>query len=495
MTTTTASTAPATRPATVRAVLYQRISDDRLGDEHGVTNQRADAERLAEARGWTVAGIYTDNDISAYSGARRPGYEAMMAAAARRELDAIVVFQTSRLWRNRVERAAGIKVLQEARVSVVATKGPSLDMTTAYGRAMAGLLGEFDTMESEVKSERQQLAYQAQRDQGIRHGGPARLAGTREGREAIAWAADALLGGSTVAAVAREWDRRGLRPPQAPFGPLPEHPWKRNSVTTILRNPATAGLRAYSRREKGDDGKARLVRTIVTDEDGQPVRIAGEDPVLDEETWRAVAALLEAPGRKPAQGVRTLLGGLMRCACGNPVTGTIQATGRHAYRCNPQTRGTRPGPHAQQVAAPVDRWVSVTVVERLSQPDAAGLTAPKRPNLTPLHREAAAIRANLDEMAADRALGLVTREQMIAATNRERVRLAELEEQLAASVSTSALAPFAAAESASKVWDGLDRERRRAVIGALCEVTLRPAGRGARTFNPETVVIAWHEQA
>ena len=66
----------------------------------------------------------------------------------------------------------GIKILQAAGVSVVATKGPSLDMTTAYGRAMAGLLGEFDTMEVEVKSERQQLAYQAQRDAGIRHPGP-----------------------------------------------------------------------------------------------------------------------------------------------------------------------------------------------------------------------------------------------------------------------------------------------------------------------------------
>ena len=28
----------------------------------------------------------------------------------------------------------------------MATKGPCLDMSTAYGRAMAGLLGEFDTM-------------------------------------------------------------------------------------------------------------------------------------------------------------------------------------------------------------------------------------------------------------------------------------------------------------------------------------------------------------
>lgn len=470
----------------LRAVLYLRISKDKAGDEHGVANQRADAERLAAARGYAVTAVYVDNDLSAFSGVRRPDYEAMMAAAARGEFDVIVLYQTSRLWRTRSERAAGIKILQAAGISVVATKGPSLDMSTAYGRAMAGLLGEFDTMESEVKSERQQLAYQAQRDAGIRHAGPRHFGAAEAERDAIRWAADCLLGGGTVSGVTREWSARGLRPPQAPFGPLPERAWQRNSVSTILKNPAVAGLRAYTRREQAG-GKTRVVRTIVTNEHGEPVR--GQwDAALDEETWRAVVALLDAPGRKPTQGVRTLLGGLMRCRCGNVVQATISSAGHQVYRCNPQSRGDRPGPHAQQSAANVDAYVSAVITERLSRDDFADLVAPKRPDLTPLHREAASIRRNLDELAADRALGLVTREQMIAATKRGGDRLAEIEARLAASASTSALAPFASG-NARAVWDGLDRERRRAVIEALTAVTLHPAGRGARTFNPDTVTF------
>jgi site-specific DNA recombinase len=483
----TATLTSETAAKIVRCVLYLRISKDKAGDEHGVATQRDLGERLAAARGWLVTAVYVDNDLSAFSGVRRPDYEAMMAAAARGEFDVIVCFQTSRVWRSRSERAAGIRILQRAGVSVIATKGPSLDMTTAYGRAMAGLLGEFDTMEVEVKSERQQVAYQAQRDKGIRHSGPPHFGRTGAGRDAIRWAADALLGGSTVSAVTREWERRGLRPPQAPFGPLPRGAWKRNSVTTILRNPATAGLLAYSRREEQDDGKTRLIRTIVTGEDGEPVR--GQwDAALEEETWRAVVALLDAPGRKPQQGVRTLLGGLMRCRCGNTVTGTVNATGKHVYRCNPATRGDRPGPHCQQMTGPVDGHVSSVIVARLSRPDLAGLTAPKRPDLTPLHREAASIRANLDEMAADRALGLVTRDQLHAATRRGNARLAGIEATLAGSASTSALAPFAGGE-AQAVWKGLDRERRRAVIAALATVTLHPAGRGARVFDSSTVTF------
>ena len=38
------------------------------------------------------------------------------------------------------------------------------------------------------------------------------------------------------------------------------------------------------------------------------------------------------------------------------------------------------------------------------------------------------------------------------------------------------LAPFAAAQNARAVWDGLDLARQRRVLAALCTVTLHPAG-------------------
>ncbi|MGH3888313.1 MAG: recombinase family protein [Pseudonocardiaceae bacterium] len=53
---------------------------------------------------------------------------------------------------------------------MVSVKGPELDLSTAYGRAMVGLLGEFDTMESEVKSERQRSAITWKAGQGLQAG-------------------------------------------------------------------------------------------------------------------------------------------------------------------------------------------------------------------------------------------------------------------------------------------------------------------------------------
>ncbi len=57
--------------APVAAAIYTRISSDVEGLGLGVTRQREDCEKLAASLGWGVAGVYSDNDVSAYSGKRR----------------------------------------------------------------------------------------------------------------------------------------------------------------------------------------------------------------------------------------------------------------------------------------------------------------------------------------------------------------------------------------------------------------------------------------
>ena len=78
--------------------------------------------------------------------------------------------------------------------------------------------------------------------------------------------------------------------------------------------------------------------------------------------------------------------------------------------------------------------------------------------------EAAAIRRNLEEMAADRALGLITRPQLLAATGRANIRLDEIGTELEHAARENVLAPLVAAENAAAVWADLDLSRQRAVI-------------------------------
>jgi hypothetical protein len=112
-----------------------------------------------------------------------------------------------------------------------------------------------------------------------------------------------------------------------------------------------------------------------------------------------------------------------------------------------------------------------------------------------LREEGAAIRRNLEEMAADRAVGLITRPQMLAATARANARLEEISAELDHASRENVLAPLVAAENAANAWEDLDLSRKRAVIKTLMSITLHSPGRGARgPFDPATVEIAWQQQ-
>jgi site-specific DNA recombinase len=451
-----------------RAVTYTRISKDRAGDEHGVANQQKALDRHAAARGWSIVRRLSDNDLSASNGVHRPGYDEALRMVDAGQCDVVLCWAVDRFVRRIADLESVIGRFTKAGARLAAVTG-DLDLGNDAGRTVARMLSVIAQGEVERKSARQKLAASEAAAAGKRWTGCPRPFGyaadhvTPDPAEAAAieWAAGALLGGSTVSAVTREWTARGLRTPQG------GKPFTRQSVTTILRNPRLAALNAYH---------------------GEITGPGDWQPVLAEETWLAVRALLDDPARKPPRGVRTLLGGLARCQCGNVITGTRSYQGNAVYRCNPATRGDRRGPHATVRAEPVTAHVEAVITGVLAE-HAADLVTPQRPDLAPLRTEAAAIRANLDEMAADRALGFMSRSQMIAATQRGNARLDAIAAQLAEAASESVLAPFAAVQNARAVWDGLDLPRQRRVLGALCTVTLHPAGQGVRTFNPDTVRV------
>nr|MDT0525068.1 recombinase family protein [Streptomyces sp. DSM 41633] len=117
-----------------RAVLYARISYDRTGEEVGVTRQMHDMRELAKARGYEVVAEHADNDISATKGLTRPGYQEVWELVRAGAVDHLLVWQTSRFVRSRAERAEVIETFGRHSVDIVAVKGPSLDLRSAYGR-------------------------------------------------------------------------------------------------------------------------------------------------------------------------------------------------------------------------------------------------------------------------------------------------------------------------------------------------------------------------
>jgi hypothetical protein len=82
----------------MRAAVYTRISEDGTGQRAGVTRQLEDCEALAHRLGWEVTHRYDDNDLSAYSGRTRPGFEAMLKAMADSEFGAVICWHPDRIF-------------------------------------------------------------------------------------------------------------------------------------------------------------------------------------------------------------------------------------------------------------------------------------------------------------------------------------------------------------------------------------------------------------
>ena len=417
-----------------RAVIYVRESLDRYGDERAVDRFEQQCRQLVKARGLRLRagvgprrdGVLRDNNERASSGNKGDGFAEVKRMLRARETDYVVIPVVDRFFRSLRDLEDVIDICLETGAALVAASG-EIDLSHDQGRLVARLLTSVARAETERKGARQRAANEQAAAKGTRRTSVPRPFGWRavyvadpkaehgQRREfvidqaeadAIRWAADALLGGGTVSAVMREWNRRGLRSHQKGG-----QPFSRSSVTTILRNPRLARLSVYK---------------------DEIVGVGKWESILAEETWRAVDALLSDPARKRPRGVRTLLGGLAACACGNVVTGSVNHLGQHVYRCQPSSRADRPGPHVAVQAEPVDEFTERVVLGVLSSPDVADLvTPPPHADTAGLRAEAAAIRRNLDELAADRAIGLVSRSQMIAATEKGNMRLTAIAAELA----------------------------------------------------------------
>jgi site-specific DNA recombinase len=155
-----------------------------------------------------------------------------------------------------------------------------------------------------------------------------------------------------------------------------------------------------------------------------------------------------------------------------------------------------PGGHVARISAPIDAFIRKLVIARMSRDDAAGLIAvpDNGIDVTALREESAAIRRNLDEMAADRALGLIDRAQLIAATGRASHRLTQISDQLTQAGRENVLTELVTATSVTTTWDQMDLSRQRAVINTLMTITVHSPGKGTRRdFDPATITIHWHE--
>ena len=133
-----------------RVALYLRVSTG----EQTTRNQRRELHAVAERHGWNVVATFEDAGVSGVKGRdERPGYDKLMKAVARREIDMVAAWSVDRLGRSLTHLLAFLTELHTKGVDLFLHQ-QGLDTTTPSGRAMFQMLGVFAEFERAMIRER-----------------------------------------------------------------------------------------------------------------------------------------------------------------------------------------------------------------------------------------------------------------------------------------------------------------------------------------------------
>ena len=465
------------------AVIYSRISDDPTGKAAGVERQTDECEALASARAIDVLEVIVDNDLSATSGKRRPGFERVLELIRAGAVDTVIVWHTDRLYRLPRDLEPLIDLADARPLRFLTVTASEIDLNTSSGRMVARILAAASAAEVEHKAERQRSASDQRASRGgltARPGyGYRRVDGVdvvdEEEAATIREATSRILGGDSLRTIARDFNSRGIPSPASAE-------WEGVTVRRALARPSLAGLRVH---------RGVVVGRFATDL---------HPAILTEDEHARLVALFADPARRTSPGTgrapRHLLSGLAVCGregCGEVLYRTVGWTpkpgskARHAipaaYTC--KACGIR------RAQAPVDDLVTELVIRRLERADAADLFTQQDEEVARDAREAiAAIEARLATAADSFAEGAIDGEQLRRITATLRAKRAEHEAVRAAAL-PPAIPLDAIGEHARASWESYGLDRRRAIISTLMRVTVLPSGAGQRTFDPELIRIEW----
>jgi len=151
-----------------RAAIYARVSTDSQTTDNQTRELRAVAKRM----GWEIVGEFKDHGISGAKGrAKRPEFDRLIKAAARKECDVVMAWSVDRLGRSLKDLLAFLGDLHAKDVDLYLHQ-QGIDTTTPSGKMMFQMLGVFAEFERELLIGRINSGLARARSQGKRLGRP-----------------------------------------------------------------------------------------------------------------------------------------------------------------------------------------------------------------------------------------------------------------------------------------------------------------------------------
>lgn len=460
------------------AAIYTRISEDRNAICLGVERQEQECRELAERLGWTVVEVYSDPNISAFNGRKRPDYERMLTDIKHGRINAVIAWDPDRLHRRSRELERYIDICERHDVANQTVCAGMWDLTTPAGRMVARQLGAVAAYESEHKSDRIKAARIQHAKLGRHHGGIRCYGYAKDGltvvaEEAaeIAAACEKVAGGVSLRAIVRDLNARGVPTTTGKT-------WTSQQLRQTLMSPRIAGHSTH---------KGIIVGT------------AAWPAIIGDDLWRNVEAILSNGSRRTNHGVtgaaKWLGSGLYVCTCGQH-TMRASVTGgsrRYTYRCaNSHDHSVA---HVTRDAHALDGYVEKLIVARLSRPGTVEKLAFRddTTDVAALRAEQAKLGNRKDEAAAMFAKGSIDAMQLETITRDLGDQAARIAATLAEAGWRSPLEPLVGGDITA-AWSKLSLAQKRAILAVVADVHVLPTKPTTRGFDPDGVRIVFHEQ-
>ena len=459
------------------AAIYTRISSDQEGSGLGVERQRQDCQGLADRLGWPVAEVYCDNDVSAYSGKRRPAYVRMLEDVRAGRRDAVVIYHPDRLTRRPVELEEFLQALDAGKVHHVRFVTGDADISTGDGLLMLRIMAAVAANESASKSRRMKRKYQETAERGLpMMGGVSRPFGYEADRMTVNEPEARVIRDLVARYLAGEsWRSLTAWTQEQQIQGASGKPWASPALRNMLTSARIAGLREHN---------------------GQIVGPAAWPGIITPEQRQAILDLVASrknSGRRTPR--RYVLSGMLRChRCGGKLFSAARADYRR-YVClsGPDHRGCGGTIIA---AEPVEELICRGVLTRLTSPDlfdaiAGRATADTEAN--GLAESANQDQAQLDELARDYANRSITASEWRTARDIIETRMRATRRQLAERAQVDALANLdLAAGDLEAQFGRLELERQAAIVAAVLDHAVIHAGRsGVQMLDPSRVEPIW----
>jgi DNA invertase Pin-like site-specific DNA recombinase len=458
-----------------RAGIYCRISDDRAGGGLGVARQEADCRALISARGWEVAQVFTDNDLSAYSGKPRPGYRALLLSAQNGELDAVVAWHSDRLHRSPVELEEFIAVCDENELQVVTVQSGEIDLGTPSGRMVARMLGSAARYESEHKSARQRRKALENAKEGRVSGGGTRAYGFESDFVTIRQAEAAVirslaarfLAGESIGSLTTWLQSNNIATSTGAI-------WKPHTLRRMLRSARISGQREHRGEILGD---------------GQWPAI-----ITPQQTAR-IRAILDDPTRRYRRSPRRyVLSGILRChECDGRMLGRPTQDGTRRYVCMKGPAFSGCGRTFVNAEGVEDLIVRAVLMRLDSAEMAAALSGSTITGDAVWEQEAATAQAELEELAELKGRRVISTAEWLAARAPVLARLEASRRNLADDTSTLTLRGIVGhGDALGGEWAGLPLTRQQAIIATVLDhAVVGPGRRGYNRFDPSRIRPVW----